>query len=147
MTTELDAARLAARIEAALPDAVLEHDGNDVRVRPESIAEVARLLKEDPELDFAFLAAITAVDYVEYFEVVYHLLSMRRNQRAVVKTRCYDREAPALPSVVPVWRGADLQEREVWDLMGVRFEGHPNMKRVLLWEDFPGHPLRKDFLR
>ena len=147
MTTDLGAARLAARIEAALPGALLEHDESDVLVRPESVEEVARLLKEDPELDFAFLAAITAVDYIEYFEVVYHLLSMRRNQRAVVKTRCYDREEPTLPSVVPVWRGADLQEREVWDLMGVRFEGHPNMKRVLLWEDFPGHPLRKDFLR
>ena len=147
MTTELGAARLAAHIEAALPDAVLEHDDNDVRVRPESVEEVARLLKEDPELDFAFLAAITAVDYIEYFEVVYHLLSMRRNQRAVVKTRCYDREEPTLPSVTSVWRGADLQEREVWDLMGVRFEGHPNMKRILLWEDFPGHPLRKDYLR
>ena len=147
MTTELGAARLAAHIEAALPDAVLEHDDNDVRVRPESVEKVARLLKEDSELDFAFLAAITAVDYIEYFEVVYHLLSMRRNQRAVVKTRCYDREEPTLPSVFSVWRGADLQEREVWDLMGVRFDGHPNMKRVLLWEDFPGHPLRKDFLR
>ena len=72
---------------------------------------------------------------------------MRRNERAVVKTKCYDREEPTLPSVVSVWRGADLQEREIWDLMGVRFEGHPNMKRILLWEDFPGHPLRKDFLR
>ena len=147
MTNELGAARLAAKIEAALPDAVLAHDEDDVRVRPEAVEEVARLLKEDRDLDFAFLAAITAVDYVEYFEVVYHLLSMRRNQRAVVKTRCYDREEPTLPSVTSVWRGADLQEREVWDLMGVRFEGHPNMKRVLLWEDFPGHPLRKDYLR
>ena len=147
MTTDLAADRLAARIESALPDAVLERGDDDVRVRPESVEDVARLLKDDPELDFAFLASITAVDYIEYFEVVYHLLSMRRNRRAVFKTRCYDREAPALPSVVPVWRGADLQEREVWDLMGVRFEGHPNMKRVLLWEEFPGHPLRKDYLR
>ena len=147
MTTELGAARLAAQIEGALPDAVLEHDERDVWVRPESIEAVARVLKDDPELDFACLVSITAVDYIEYFEVVYHLLSMRRNRRAVVKTRCYDREEPTLPSVVSVWRGADLQEREIWDLMGVRFEGHPNMKRILLWEDFPGHPLRKDFLR
>ena len=147
MTTELGAARLAARIGSTLPDAVLEHDECDVWVRPESVEEVARVLKEDPELDFASLVAITAVDYIEYFEIVYHLLSMRRNERAVVKTRCYDREEPTLPSVFSVWQGADLQEREVWDLMGVRFEGHPNMKRVLLWEDFPGHPLRKDFLR
>ena len=60
--------------------------------------------------------------------------------------RLYGREEPELPSVISVWRGADLQEREVWDLMGIRFEGHPNMKRIMLWERFPGHPHRKDFL-
>jgi NADH-quinone oxidoreductase subunit C len=147
MTTELDAARLADRIDGAFPGAVVERDDRDVWIRPGELSGVARLLKDSPDLDFAFLVSITAVDYIEYIEIVYHLLSMRRNQRAVVKMRCYDREEPTVPSVVGVWQGADLQEREVWDLMGVRFEGHPNMKRILLWEDFPGHPLRKDFLR
>ena len=147
MTTQIGAARLAAHVHSALSEAIVEHDERDVWVRPESMDGVARLLKDDPKLDFAFLVSISAVDYVEYFEIVYHLLSMRRNQRAVVKTRCYDREEPTVPSVVDVWQGADLQEREIWDLMGVRFDGHPNMKRILLWEDFPGHPLRKDFLR
>ncbi len=71
---------------------------------------------------------------------------MRLNHSAILKTRCHTRDEPKVPSVVEVWRGADLQEREVWDLMGVHFEGHPNMKRILLWEEFPGHPLRKDFL-
>ena len=84
---------------------------------------------------------------MEYFEIVYHLLSMRRNASVVLKTRCYGRDEPVVPSVVDIWRGAELQEREIWDLMGIRFEGHPNMKRVLLWEEFPGHPLRKDYLR
>jgi NADH:ubiquinone oxidoreductase subunit C len=107
---------------------------------------VARFLKENPDLDFAFLTSITAVDYVECFELVYHLLSMRRNHSTVLKTRYYGREEPTVASVISVWQGADLQEREIWDLMGIRFEGHPNMKRILLWEGFPGHPLRKDFL-
>jgi NADH:ubiquinone oxidoreductase subunit C len=86
------------------------------------------------------------VDFVEYFEVVYHLTSLSRQQTAIVKARVFGREAPSLPSVYHVWRGADFQEREIWDLMGVRFEGHPNMKRIMLWEGFEGHPLRRDYL-
>ena len=103
-------------------------------------------LRTDPVLDFQFLTSISAVDYIEYFELIYQLLSMRNNHSLVVKSRIYDREKPSVQSVVEIWRGADLQEREIWDLMGVIFEGHPNMKRVLLWEGFKGHPLRKDFL-
>ena len=87
------------------------------------------------------------MDYVDHFELVYHLLSMRRNQSAIIKTRRFGRAEPVMASLVDVWKGAELQEREVWDLMGIRFEGHPNMKRILLWEEFPGHPLRKDYLR
>ena len=60
---------------------------------------------------------------------------------ATIKTRAYGRSAPTVPTVTPIWRGADMQEREVWDLMGIRFEGHPNLRRVLLFEGFPGHPL------
>ena len=71
---------------------------------------------------------------------------MVHNQSAILKAKLYGREDLALPSVVSVWQGADLQEREVWDLMGIAFTGHPNLKRVMLWEGFPGHPLRKDFL-
>jgi NADH-quinone oxidoreductase subunit C len=108
---------------------------------------LATWLKDTPELEFESLTSISAVDYIEYFEVVYHLLSMKRNQSLVLKTRVYDRNEPTLASVIEVWRGAELQEREIWDLIGIRFEGHPNMKRILLWEDFPGHPLRKDFVR
>ena len=147
MTRELAGEDLAARINEALPGAATHWSGGDVWVESERLHDVASHLKDAPGLDFAFLRSVSAVDYIEYFEVVYHLLSMRRNQSAVVKTRCYSRTEPSVPSLVDVWKGAELQEREVWDLMGVHFEGHPNMKRVLLWEGFPGHPLRKDFLR
>ena len=146
MTRELSAEEVEGRIDEALPGVVLGHQGNDVRIEPGSILEVARFLRDDPDLDFAFLTAISAVDYVEYFELVYHLLSMRRNHKVVVKSRVFGRDDLSVPSVIEVWQGADLQEREIWDLMGIRFEGHPNMKRILLWEGFPGHPLRKDFV-
>ena len=136
----------AKRIDEAVPGAVVDYNKTDVWVKPENILETARLLKSDDSLDFSFLNAVTAVDYIEYFEMVYHLLSLRRNVSLVVKSRLSGRDGLEAPSVYEVWRGADLQEREVWDLMGIRFDGHPNMKRVLLWEGFPGHPLRKDFL-
>ena len=146
MTRLLSGEVVARRIDDALPGTTVRRTDTDVWIRPESLLEVARFLKEDPDLDFAFLTAVTAVDYVEYFELVYHLLSMRRNHSVVLKTECAGRDDPAVSSVVGVWQGADLQEREIWDLMGIRFDGHPNMKRVLLWEGFPGHPLRKDYL-
>ena len=146
MTRAHSADDAARRINESIPDAAVESTQTDVWVLPEHILPVARLLRDDPAFDFSFLTALTAVDYVEYFEMVYHLLSLRRNASLVVKSKVYGRGEPVIHSVVDVWKGADLQEREVWDLMGIHFEGHPNMKRVLLWEGFPGHPLRKDYL-
>ena len=98
------------------------------------------------EFTLQFLNAISAIDFIEYFDVVYHLTSFRLKHSAVIKTRVHGRESLSVPSVYHVWQGADFQEREVWDLMGVQFEGHPNMKRIMLWEGYEGHPLRKDFL-
>ena len=146
MTKKLAGEELAERIIQAHPGMNVRWSDAEVRVEPRDLLEVARFLKESPNLDFAFLTSISGVDYVEYFEIVYHLLSMRRNHSAVLKTRCYGREEPSVSSVTSLWQGADFQEREIWDLVGVRFEAHPNMKRILLWEEFPGHPLRKDYL-
>ena len=147
MTRALSGAHVARRIDETYPATVLDWNDTDVWVSPENLLKVARLLHESPDLDFALLRSVTAVDYVEYFELIYHLVSLRRNRGVVLKTRCHGRAEPSVPSVVDVWRGAELQEREIWDLMGVRFDGHPNMKRIMLWEGFPGHPLRKDFVR
>ena len=146
MTRALSGETVAHRIEEAIPDSTLEFNNTDVWITPETIPDVARYLKETEDLDFKFLSSLTAVDYIEYFEIVYHLVSMRRNTSVVIKSRTFGRENPSVPSVTNVWAGANLQEREVWDLMGIHFEGHPNLKRILLWEGFPGHPLRKDFL-
>ena len=143
---DLTGGELAERLSVALSGIVEGHDDNAVWVVPSRIDEAAALLKDDPALDFQFLNSISAVDYVEYFDLVYHLTSLQRQVCAIFKARLYGREDLRAPSIYHLWRGADYQEREIWDLMGVRFEGHPNMKRIMLWEGFAGHPLRKDYL-
>ena len=137
---------LAERINGALDSTVEKWDGDAVWVQPSSMERVAWFLKDGEGLDFQYLNAVSAIDFIDCFDVVYHLTSFRQQHKAVVKARLYGRESLSLPSVYSVWRGADLQEREVWDLMGIHFEGHPNMKRIMLWEGFDGHPLRKDYL-
>ena len=86
------------------------------------------------------------MDYIEYFEMVYHIVSMVNNHSVVLKAKCWGREDLTVPSITSLWRGADFQEREVYDLMGVSFSGHCNLKRLMLWEGYPGHPQRKDYL-
>ena len=99
------------------------------------------------EQKYELLSSVTSVDRISHFEVVYHLTSLQKNESLVIKIKCGEgRIDPKVKSVISVWRGAELQEREIYDLMGIMFEGHPNMKRLLLWENFEGHPLRKDFV-
>ena len=145
MTTELNAQDLARSIQDRFPGSVVEAGGNALVVSTDTLAEVARHCYEDPDLAFDFLVGITGVDYIDHFEVVYHLLSIKHNHSVVLKTRAFTRESPSVPSVTDIWHGALLQEREVYDLMGIAFEGHPDLKRIMLWEGFPGHPHRKDF--
>lgn len=143
MTTALSGREIADRVNQRFAEAVELCDGLCLWVKRENLVEVARFLKDELELDY--LANLTAVDCWDYLEVVYNLVSLKNNHSLVLKARC-PRQDPQVPSVVGLWKGADLQEREVYDLMGVSFPGHPNMKRVLLWEGFEGHPLRKDYL-
>ena len=146
MTVSLSGNEVAKQITKQFPEAIAETSDEAILVKSQSILDVAEYLKSNPELDFDYLNYITAVDYYDYFEVVYQLTSTKHNHTVVLKTRCYDRDNPVVPSVVGLWRGADFQEREIYDLMGISFEGHPNLKRILLWEGFEGHPLRKDYL-
>jgi NADH-quinone oxidoreductase subunit C len=146
MTTALSGAKIARQLAKKFPAAVIEAGVDSLLLKAESLLEVAGYLKTAPGLDFDYLNHITAVDYYDYFEVVYQLESLEHNHRLVLKARCYDRQNPVLPSVVGLWRAADFQEREIYDLLGISFEGHPNLKRVALWEGFEGHPLRKDYL-
>ncbi len=146
MTVALSGKEIASQLEEKFPGSVVESNQDSFVVKSNSLLAVAAFLKDTPGLDFGYLNYITAIDYYDHFEVVYQLTSLRHNHSLLLKTRCYQRDDPTLPSVVSLWQGADLQEREIYDLMGIRFEGHPNMKRIALWEGFPGHPLRKDYL-
>tara|TARA_Y100001936_G_C15987237_1_gene620253 strand:+ start:255 stop:698 length:444 start_codon:yes stop_codon:yes gene_type:complete len=147
MSIPITGEHAASKINQNVPGSVVNFSGTDVWVKVDKLIDIFSCLKNDSELDMQFLNSITAVDYIEYFELVYHLRSLRQNTTLIVKTKCFGREDITIPSISGVWRGAELQEREIWDLMGINFSGHPNMKRILLWEGFPGHPLRKDFIR
>ena len=145
MTRVLGGEELAGALRQRFPDVVEEVAESALWVKPGQIVDVVKFLKEEQGLELSYLNAITAVDYIGYFEVLYQLTSFAHNHSAMIKARVYGREDPSIPSVYDVWQGADFQEREIWDLMGVRFPGHPNHKRIMLWEGFEGHPLRKDF--
>jgi len=146
MTLALSGEKIAKQVEKQFPSCVAESTADSLLVKAEALLEVAEYLKTTPGLAFDYLNYVTATDYYDYFEVVYHLTSIEHNHSLVLKTRCYSRDNPTLPSVVGLWRGADFQEREIYDLLGISFEGHPNLRRIALWEGFDGHPLRKDFL-
>ncbi|MBA7596234.1 NAD(P)H-quinone oxidoreductase subunit J, chloroplastic [subsurface metagenome] len=144
MTKPLSPSEVARQIGEHIPDAVTDSNESAVYVKGEALFEVARLLKENLDLDY--LATITAVDFLEHFELIYHLTSITKNHSVILKTRCEKGEkGEKVPSVVSLWQGADLQERDIFDLMGIAFTGHPNLKRIFLWDGYKGHPLRKDW--
>ncbi len=116
-------------------------------IRPASLTKVVDFLKTDPRLLYDLLVDITAIDYLERkprFSVVYHLLSLPFNRRLRLKVSVDDGE-PVLESLTPLWGSANWLEREVWDMFGIRFSGHPDLKRILMYDGFEGHPLRKDY--
>jgi NADH-quinone oxidoreductase subunit C len=116
-------------------------------VDKERLVEVMRFLRDDPELAFEMLTDLTCVDYLgetPRFEMVYHLYSVAKNHRLRIKARVPE-EPCEIATLCPVWPSANWMEREVWDLYGVRFTGHPDLRRLLLYEEFQGHPLRKDY--
>ena len=139
------------RLLDARPEAVTATHANlgdaTAVVREFYLLDVMRFLRDDSALQFDMLSDVCAVDYlprVPRFEVVYHLYSVARNHRLRVKVPV-DATTPSVPSMVELWESANWMEREVWDLYGIRFEGHPDLRRILLYEEFEGHPLRKDY--
>jgi NADH-quinone oxidoreductase subunit C len=141
---------LGQTIISALPGAALEHvvafGQLNVSVKAEKIVDVVKFLRDDPALRFVSFIDVTAVDYPgreKRFDVVYHLLSPTLNER--VRLRAEASETTQVPSIIEVFPGADWFERECYDLYGVIFTGHPDMRRLLTDYGFDGHPLRKDF--
>ncbi len=141
---------LGQTIVSALPGAAIEHrvafNQLTVAVRTDKIVDVVRFLRDDPSCRFVSLIDVTAVDYPKRekrFDVVYHLLSPKLNAR--IRLRAEADETTQVPSIIEVFPGADWFERETYDLYGVIFIGHPDMRRLLTDYGFEGHPLRKDF--
>lgn len=116
-----------------------------IMVPPERLVEVATFLRD--ELGFNYLSSITGMDVIDEnkMETVYHTYSIEKGGGAVVLKVQTDRENPVIPSLTPFWPGANFQEREAYDMYGIQFEGHPNLRRILLWDEFEGFPLRKDW--
>ncbi len=146
--TSAQTAQLLSLLEEHFPGAAQPTRNDGLVVAPEKLVEIATFLRD--ELDYTYLSCVTGVDYPEAtngfparFEAVYELF---RAQGGPVTLHVHaDRENPVIPSLVPVYPSANFQEREAWDLFGIRFAGHPDLRRILLWEGFAGHPLRKDW--
>ena len=140
------------RINLKYKGAILDsHDfrgDQTITVQKNVLIELFKFLRDDPELDFKFLMDLTAVDYLNRkdsrFEVVYHFYSLKHNHRLRVKIPISEDDC-TIDSVSSLWKTANWYEREVWDLYGIKFNNHPDMRRILLYEEFKGHPLRKDY--
>lgn len=137
------------RVKERFGDRVLEvvEKGPDpyAVIAPGAIVEVSRFLRDDPDLAMECLSNESGVDYKDRIEVVYHLFSYHRRHGAVLKVRL-PREEPRVATMECVWNSANWMEREIFDLLGVTFEGHSDLRRILMPEDWPGYPLRKDFV-
>ncbi|MFN0118722.1 MAG: NADH-quinone oxidoreductase subunit C [Elusimicrobiota bacterium] len=146
---------VAQKVCSKFPDAVIppiaEKAIRDpevvVKVTPETLFSICKYLKEDTSLNFDLPIQMTSVDFIKegLFELIYYLYSTKNKKGIVLKTQI-PRDKAEVDSVSSLWTGMNWQEREVFDLMGITFKGHPYLKRIMMWEGFPGYPLRKDYV-
>ena len=136
-------------------DAVIKEDNfrneQSFYIKPQSLVEICQAILDESELDIRLLSDITSLDWLGHeqekdgrFEVVYNLYSISHRYRFFIKVRLPG-DNPSVPTLTNLWSGADWMEREAWDLMGINFEGHPNLTKILTADELEGHPLRKDF--
>jgi len=127
-----------------------DHGDDTAVLKRENLEAVMTFLRDDAACAFEMLSDLTGVDLLGHaearFEVVYHLNSLTKNQRLRIKVPLPEQN-PSLPSVLGIWKAANWMEREAWDLYGIKFTGHPDLRRILLYSEFEGHPLRKDYDR
>ena len=142
---EVHASRVAGALRSLIPDVVAEPQRQYVRVvvPVEALEAAARTLRDN--LGYALLSMVTAVDYPDRIEVIYLAFALEHSHGVEIRAVLPREDLPDCPSLTSVWPGAEFQEREVYDLMGINFVGHPDLRRILTEDDFPGHPLRKDF--
>ena len=115
----------------------------NIKLDASALFDVAKFAHD--ELGFDYLADVSSIDWQDRIEAVYQLTALSRNERVAFRVDL-DRDKPEIDSLVPIWKGANFQEREVYDLMGIVFLGHPDLTRILLPEDWEGYPLRKDYV-
>jgi NADH-quinone oxidoreductase subunit C len=136
---------LQSKFPQITPRLSLDHVA--INVPSTEVLAVLKYLRE--EFAFDYLMDITAIDWAEgvspRFTVVWHLHSTQTHDYIRIAANCLDDAEPAMPSAVELWPGANWHERETWDLLGIRFTGHPDLRRILMWDSYPYHPLRKDF--
>ncbi|MBI2167825.1 MAG: NADH-quinone oxidoreductase subunit C [Candidatus Omnitrophica bacterium] len=142
----MNPAEIKTKLESEFPGIPIQIVGEGLLLGPEDLVRVARFLKESGEFKMNYLSSITAVDYLEHLESVYHLYSVDQRTGPVVLRVRVPRDNPRIPSLVHLFRSAEFQEREAYDMMGIRYEGHPDLRRIFMWEGFEGYPLRKDYL-
>ena len=137
---------LKTALDARLPGVLISIDGAVLVIQPQDLRRIVEILKAAPyQMDY--VANLTAVDYPpDRIYMIYHLYSMAQKHGPVTLRASLPRATPVIDSLVPIYRGAEFQEREVYDLFGVRFEGHPDLRRILMWDEFVGHPMRKDYV-
>ena len=146
----MNANEIHDKIKSQFPDGVVDFKPEAVTepfivVRPELIREISQFIFADPDLKFDYLMSLSGVDFNDgNLGVVYHIYSMEKRHRIVIKVKV-PKEKPEMPSVEPVWKTANWHEREVFDLFGIVFHDHPDMRRILLPDDWEGYPLRKDY--
>ena len=141
------------RLKEKFPDAIFDlkpslqtlFSDRFIEVKPEKIHSVLKFLKEDPSLFFDNILCISGADYKDRFEVVYHFHSYKYLHKIEIKTSVTDREHPAIDTVSDLWKGANWLEREIYDMFGIAFNHHPDLRRILCPDDWEGHPLRKDY--
>jgi NADH-quinone oxidoreductase subunit C len=138
-------------LKQMFPEGVVEtsvcHGEATAVIQATYVLRIMKFLKEDPRTNFDMLSDLTAADYLgrePRFDIVYNLISVQTKRRLRIKARVNESDPP-VESLTPLWGAANWLEREVWDMFGIRFSGHPNLKRILMYEEFQGHPLRKDY--
>lgn len=137
-----------AGIEKALPGVGLRVVRQSLLVEnPKDLPRIASFLKDSEAFKMDYLSSVTGADYLEYLESVYHFYSMAKKTGPLELRVRVKREDPKLPSLTPIYRGSEFQEREAFDMYGIVYEGHPDLRRVFMWEGFEGFPMRKDFLQ
>lgn len=148
----MDNESLKAKIAQWVPNAEFEETGTskaqllNVIITPDNLLDVAYKLRNEEDMKFDFMFSLTCVDFPEHFMMVYHLRSTQTWNEVVLKVKMEDKEKPQVETLCHIWRTAEYHEREVYDLFGIVFKNHPDLRRILLDEEWEGYPLRKDYV-